>query len=122
MFQTNEKIEFWFDDPYINFLYMNGVVDEEIVNTPEEDHKIAHYLKFTCPFVQKRLFNYFSRTLFRHLGELYPDHPDAECKAYFSLTQSARLLLVAWPCTQESRQALYSFYRRLRKPCTQESR
>jgi len=75
MFQTNEKIEFWFDDPYINFLYMNGVVDEEIA-LDEEHNQVAHYLKFPCPFVQKRLFNYFSRTLFRHLGELYPPFED----------------------------------------------
>jgi hypothetical protein len=75
MFQTNQKIDFLFDDPYINFLYMNGVVDEEVA-LDEEHNQLTHYLKFPCPFVQKRLFNYFSRTLFRHLGELYPPFKD----------------------------------------------
>ena len=27
LFQTREKIEFRYEDPVINFLYMNGVVD-----------------------------------------------------------------------------------------------
>ncbi len=30
-----------------------------------------YYLKFPSPFVQKRLFNYFARTLFPELGRLY---------------------------------------------------
>jgi hypothetical protein len=30
MFQTGEKLEFTFDDPTINDLYMNGLVDKEL--------------------------------------------------------------------------------------------
>ena len=93
MFQTNEKIEFWFDDPYINFLYMNGVVDEEIA-LDEENNQVPHYLKFPSPFVQKRLFNYFSRTLFRHLGELYPpfeDLSDTISDSHLSIKKLMRL-------------------------------
>ena len=36
MFQTDQKLEFWLDDPSINFLYMNGVVDQEVVRTHHE--------------------------------------------------------------------------------------
>jgi hypothetical protein len=72
MFQTDEKIPFRYDDPHTNFLYMNGVVDQEIVDETQR------YLKFSCPFVQKRLFNYFSYTLFRYLGKLYEPFENLE--------------------------------------------
>jgi hypothetical protein len=66
LFQSEEKIEFKYDDPSINFLYMNGVIDEEVIDDLE------FYVKFPCPFVQKRLFNHFAREIFRDTGELYP--------------------------------------------------
>lgn len=65
MFRTDEKIRFRFDDPTINELYMNGVVDEE---KEKEDNR--YYLKFSCPFIQKRLFNYFSGDIFKEMGQL----------------------------------------------------
>jgi hypothetical protein len=43
---------------------MNGVIDFE----EDED---SLYVKFSCPFVQKRLFNYFSREIFQTLDHLY---------------------------------------------------
>jgi hypothetical protein len=46
---------------------MNGVIDEEKIGHKE------YYVKFSCPFVQKRIFNYFSRQIFSHLGQLI--HP-----------------------------------------------
>jgi hypothetical protein len=64
MFQTYEKLEFRFDDKITNSLYMNGVVDKEVVD------RTRYYIKFSCPFVQKRLFNYFSYELFRQMGTL----------------------------------------------------
>ena len=73
MFQTREKIPFRYDNSDTNFLYMNGVVDQEIVKSNKEIHR---YLKFPCPFVQKRLFNYFSSSLFRYVGELHPPFED----------------------------------------------
>ncbi len=72
MFQTDEKIPFRYDDPRTNFLYMNGVVDQQIV------HETERYLKFPCPFVQKRLFNYFSFSLFRYVGKLYEPFENLE--------------------------------------------
>ncbi len=65
MFKTQEKQKFGYDDPIMNFLYMNGVIDQEVI------HETERYLKFPCPFVQKRLFNYFARELFRDIGRLY---------------------------------------------------
>jgi len=64
LFRTDRKIEFAFDEPHQNFLYMNGVIDFE----EDED---SLYVRFSCPFVQKRLFNYFSREIFQTLDHLY---------------------------------------------------
>ena len=66
LFQTEEKIAFNYDDPSINFLYMNGVIDEEVVD------KRKFYVKFPSPFVQKRLFNHFARDIFHDTGALFP--------------------------------------------------
>ena len=66
LFQTEEKIPFQYDDPSINFLYMNGVIEEEIASETES------YVKFPSPFVQKRLFNRFADVIFHDTGTLYP--------------------------------------------------
>ena len=65
LFRTDQKIEFKYDDRLTNFLYMNGVIDLE------EEKETELYVKFSCPFVQKRLFNYFANELFHYLGKLY---------------------------------------------------
>ncbi len=64
LFKTDEKIPFKFDDPEINYLYMNGLIDLDKVGRTE------YYVKFSSPFVQKRLFNYFSGELFDYMGKL----------------------------------------------------
>jgi hypothetical protein len=64
MFKTGEKLEFTFDEPTINDLYMNGLVDKEL------DPDGRYYLRFSSPMVQKRIFNYFSHTFFREKGQL----------------------------------------------------
>ncbi|QTA79462.1 AAA ATPase-like domain-containing protein [Desulfonema limicola] len=69
LFKTSEKISFRYDEPRINFLYMNGVIDcEEAGND--------YTIRFSCPFVQKRLFNYFSFELFRYMGKLLEPFED----------------------------------------------
>ncbi len=64
LFKTGEKIPFKFDDPLLNFLYMNGVIEREISD------ESSYQVKFACPFVQKRLFNYFARELFGYTGKV----------------------------------------------------
>jgi hypothetical protein len=66
MFNTGEKLEFTFDDPTINDLYMNSLVDREL------DPDGRYYLRFSSPLAQKRIFNYFSYTYFRQMGQLAP--------------------------------------------------
>ncbi|MGD2085587.1 MAG: AAA-like domain-containing protein [Candidatus Aminicenantes bacterium] len=65
LFKTEQKVEFTYDDKSLNFLYMNGVIDRE------KESRTKYYVKFASPFVQKRLFNYFSRELFHYMGKLY---------------------------------------------------
>ncbi|MDM8528620.1 AAA-like domain-containing protein [Anaerolineales bacterium HSG24] len=69
IFKTTEKMPFKYDNPLTNFLYLNGVVNQE-------EDKGKYYLKFPCPFVQKRLFNYFSDELFHYVGQLYDPFDD----------------------------------------------
>ncbi len=64
LFQTQEKLEFAFDNKIINALFMNGLIVPEIVD------QRYYYIKFACPFVQKRLFNYFSNEYFNFVGRL----------------------------------------------------
>ncbi|MCP4137818.1 MAG: hypothetical protein GY754_43050, partial [bacterium] len=62
LFRTDDKIDFKYDDKVQNFLYMNGVIDQEKVG------KAEYYIKFSSSFVQKRLFNYFSGEMFKQMG------------------------------------------------------
>lgn len=64
LFQTTDKMPFSFDDEALNFLYMNGVIDYE--STPG-----GLFVKFPSPFIQKRLFNSFTREMFGNLGRLH---------------------------------------------------
>ena len=79
MFQTHDKVEFKYDDPRINFLYMNGVIDEEVVD------ETNYYVRFPCPFIHKRLFNHFAHELFRQLGQVekpFEDLTDTISESY----------------------------------------
>lgn len=65
LFKTARKIDFSYDNKRLNFLYMNGVIDHE------KQSRTEYYVKFSSPFVQKRLFNYFSNELFPNMGKLH---------------------------------------------------
>jgi hypothetical protein len=70
LFRTSQKMPFSFDDPDLNFLYLNGVIDVEVGDDRQ------HYVRFASPFVQKRLFNYFARRAFPDTGRLYRPFED----------------------------------------------
>ncbi|HLP57347.1 MAG TPA: ATP-binding protein [Candidatus Deferrimicrobium sp.] len=82
LFKTDKPMKFRFDDPEINYLYMNGVIEPQTAAGDDS------YVKFASPFVQKRLFNYFSGEIFKEMGQLvvdafmdvkeviFPDHMD----------------------------------------------
>jgi hypothetical protein len=63
MFRTDELFRFKFDDKSTNFLYMNGVIEPVEI-------EMKSFMKFANPFVQNRLFNYFSNELFNYMGRL----------------------------------------------------
>ena len=65
LFQTTERINFRYDNNYINYLYMNGIIDIE-------KEALKKFIRFSSPFVQKRLFSYFSDNLFDEPGQLVP--------------------------------------------------
>lgn len=64
LFRTDHPMQFTYDDSETNYLYMNGV----ITMAEEEDDL---YVKFASPFVQKRLFNFFTKQLFPHPNQLH---------------------------------------------------
>ncbi|MCP4345045.1 MAG: AAA family ATPase [Desulfobacterales bacterium] len=63
LFKTDRKMVFKYDNPSLNYIYMNGVTDIEMASG-------NLFVRFSCPFVQKRLFNYFSDELFSYTGKL----------------------------------------------------
>ena len=69
LFKTDRKIVFQYDKSPLNFLYLNGATD---IETTTE----GMFVKFSSPFVQKRLFNYFSDELFDETGTLYEPFED----------------------------------------------
>ena len=69
LFKTNEKILFRYDSPGLNFLYMNGIISPE-----QSGGKLC--VRFSSPFVQKRLFNYFSDEFFDDTGKLHEPFED----------------------------------------------
>ncbi|MBV7338457.1 AAA-like domain-containing protein [Chloroflexi bacterium TSY] len=70
LFKTERKIPFRYDNKQLNFLYLNGVIDWE------SEDETSFYVRFANPFVQKRLFNYFSDEIFPHLGQLVDPFAD----------------------------------------------
>ncbi|MEZ4526024.1 MAG: AAA-like domain-containing protein [Desulfobacterales bacterium] len=69
LFKPGQKMLFRFDRPDLNYLYMNGVIGIEETGTDI-------FVKFASPFVQKRLFNYFSDDIFRYTGQLHEPFAD----------------------------------------------
>ncbi|VEN73124.1 conserved hypothetical protein [Candidatus Desulfarcum epimagneticum] len=72
LFRTDEKALFSYDDGDLNFLYLNGVIDIE------KGGDGRSYAKFSCPFVQKRLFAHFARRIYKNMGGLYDPFEDLD--------------------------------------------
>ncbi len=72
LFKTDEKLVFTVNDRDMNFLYMNGILELEKAET------MKYYAKFSCPIVQKSLFQYFARDLFREVGKLFDPFEDLD--------------------------------------------
>ncbi|GAK52630.1 hypothetical protein U14_03882 [Candidatus Moduliflexus flocculans] len=70
LFDTEKKMSFAYDSPEMNYLYVNGVIDYDTVD------QIQQYARFSCPFVQKRLFNYFAKEVFHDIGRMLDPFDD----------------------------------------------
>ncbi|MCP4405371.1 MAG: hypothetical protein GY801_49735, partial [bacterium] len=70
IFETGPKIEFRYNDPIMNFLYLHGVIRQE----KSDDN--SYYVRFSCPYIQKGLFDYFSSELFLRMGRLIEPFDD----------------------------------------------
>jgi len=64
LFKTDEIMHFSFDEPVLTYLYMTGIIDYD----RQESNEI--WVKFQSPFIQKRLFHYFSKDIFNTMGQL----------------------------------------------------
>ena len=69
LFKIDGKMPFKFEDPNINFLYMNGIISFE--ESLDQFGIKTQYTKFSNPFVQKRLFDRFCYEYFDYIGRLY---------------------------------------------------
>jgi hypothetical protein len=86
LFKTDRKIPFRYDEPSWNFLYLNGVIDWD------QDSADQYYVQFVCPFVQKRLFNYFAAELIADVGPLYSPLEDLDAVITAERVQVTNLL------------------------------
>jgi len=71
LFNTKMTIPFRFDDKLINYLYLNGVIDYQV----RLETKMPS-VKFSSPFVQTRLFNYYSYEYFKNMDDLITPFED----------------------------------------------
>ncbi len=57
LFQTKKKIEFVFTNKLHNYLYLNGIIKpvKEV-----SKNKFVNYIKFTCQFIHRQLFEYYA--------------------------------------------------------------
>ncbi len=91
LFRTTEKIPFNYNNTSQNFLYMNGVIDNEVAG---EGKARKNYVKFANPFVQAILFSHFSDELFSDLPGLID--PFADVKAVISETFIDIKMILGW--------------------------
>ena len=70
LFETEKKMLFAYDSPEMNYLYVNGVIDYDNADQVQQN------ARFSSPFVQKRLFNYFAKEVFHDLGRMLDPFDD----------------------------------------------
>lgn len=70
LFRTQKETAFRYEDPQLNFLYLNGVIDWERVSGTEQA------IKFPSPLVQKRLFHAFAGEIAPAGSRLYAPFAD----------------------------------------------
>jgi hypothetical protein len=61
---TNEKIEFRFDDKTTSYLYMNGIIETEKVG------KTDYYIRFASPLCSKTIVLLFFKGIIQLYGAI----------------------------------------------------
>ena len=61
LFQTKEKFVFEFENKTMNYLFLNGIIKPE--EGVGQDGLPKLFIKFTCQFIHRRLFEYYSHQL-----------------------------------------------------------
>ncbi len=67
---TDPNVEFALEEEWCSFLYMNGIIDEVIIPDVESTPGEKAVCRFSCPFVQDRLYRRFSRDMFGDKGPI----------------------------------------------------
>ncbi len=81
LFQTKTKIPFVFRKKIHNHLYLNGVIKPE--EGLDENGNIVDYIKFTCQFIQRQLFEYYADEFINFKGNLLSSNPFMELDHIF---------------------------------------
>jgi hypothetical protein len=67
---TNPHVEFSLREEWCNFLFMNGIIDESVVDDREHPNGQRSVCRFSSPFVQLALYSSFTRDMFGDKGPL----------------------------------------------------
>lgn len=61
---TDPNVPFSLDKDWCNFLFMNGIIDEQVIEAQEESEDDQTVCRFSSPFVQRRLFAALTSDMF----------------------------------------------------------
>lgn len=65
---TDPNVPFTMDKDWCNFLFMNGIIDEAVLESPREGELDQAVCRFSSPFVQRRLYSALTDDMFEQKG------------------------------------------------------
>ncbi len=69
---TDPNVPFAMEQDWCSYLYMNGLIEETFIPDPEHPNRKQAVCRFSCPFVQMRLYSGFTTTMFGDKGPILP--------------------------------------------------
>jgi len=67
---TDSNVPFSMDKDWCNYLFTNGIIDEAVIEAPQEPDGEVSVCRFSSPFVQRRLFAALTDDMFDDKGPL----------------------------------------------------
>lgn len=67
---TDPNVPFAIEEDWCGYLYMNGLIDEVFVPDPVNSSEERAVCRFSCPFVQRRLYSGFTTSMFGDKGPI----------------------------------------------------